>query len=129
VLDPAAQDGARVWLQCKVQDGVPLAVAALRCGGAEAQPLDLILDQYAEFTVQGPSPVHVTGAETIVREAREGISCMQQCLRTTTHSPAASRWALPAIPGVHAQLTNNVVCPYSLPSHVTCFAATASDPR
>ena len=62
VLDPAAEDGARVWLRCKVQDGAPLAVAALRCGGAEAQPLDLILDQYAEFTVQGPAAVHVTGA-------------------------------------------------------------------
>ena len=71
VLDPAAEDGARVWLQCKVQDGVPLAVAALRCGGAEAQPLDLILDQYTEFTVRGPAPVHVTGARTTF-EGREG---------------------------------------------------------
>ena len=62
MLDPAAEDGARVWLRCKVQDGPPLAVAALRCGGAEAQALDLILDQYSEFTVEGPAPIHVTGA-------------------------------------------------------------------
>ena len=64
VLDPAAEDGARVWLRCKVQDGPPLAVAALRCGGSEAQALDLILDQYSEFTVEGPAPVHVTGARS-----------------------------------------------------------------
>ncbi len=44
------------------QDGPSLAVAALRCGGSEAQALDLILDQYSEFSVEGPAPVHVTGA-------------------------------------------------------------------
>ena len=52
----------------QVQDGVPLAVAALRCGGTEAQPLDLILDQYTEFTVQGPSSVHVTGVWVVRTE-------------------------------------------------------------
>ena len=65
VLDPAAEDGARVWLRCKVQDGPALAVAALRCGGSEAQALDLVLDSYSEFSVEGPAPVHVTGAGTV----------------------------------------------------------------
>lgn len=62
VLDPGAKPGARAWLKCKVQEGPELVVAALREGATEAQSLDLVFDQYSEFSVQGTAAVHITGA-------------------------------------------------------------------
>ncbi len=50
-------------------------MAALRCGGSEAQALDLILDQYSEFTVEGPAPVHVTGALSRPQTPRDMLPC------------------------------------------------------
>lgn len=61
VLDPGAKPGARAWLKCKVQEGPELVVAALREGGTEAQSLDLVFDQYSEFSVHGTASVHITG--------------------------------------------------------------------
>lgn len=39
----------------------PLALCALRDGGAENANLDLVFDEYAEFSVAGAAAVHVTG--------------------------------------------------------------------
>ena len=61
VLDPSTKAGARAWLKCKVQDGPEMVVAALREGATEMQSLDLVFDQYTEFSVQGTASVHLTG--------------------------------------------------------------------
>ena len=60
-LGVAASKGARCALHVKVGDGEPLVVCCLREGGTESTGLDLIFDSYAEFSVEGPAAVHLTG--------------------------------------------------------------------
>lgn len=72
VLDPGAKSGARAWLNVKVQEGPELVVAALREGATEAQSLDLVFDQYSEFSVHGTAAVHITGACSPVASTRGG---------------------------------------------------------
>ena len=52
---------ARAALRVKVGDGEPLLLAVLREGGTECLGLDLLFDQYAEFSVEGGAAVHLTG--------------------------------------------------------------------
>jgi FK506-binding nuclear protein len=60
-LAPDAPRGARAVVLLRVGDADPLAVCSLREGAAENCNLDLILDQYTEFSVQGGAAVHLTG--------------------------------------------------------------------
>lgn len=60
-LTPGAEDGTKVYLRCKVQDQQPLVIAVLRAGGAEMMGLDLVYDEYTEFSVHGTATVHLTG--------------------------------------------------------------------
>lgn len=60
-LDPNAKKSAKSVLMLKSNDNGPYAVCSLREGSTESMPLDLILDQYSEFTVEGSCSVHLTG--------------------------------------------------------------------
>jgi FK506-binding nuclear protein len=60
-LAPGAPAAARATVLLRVGDAPPLAVAALRAGGAEGAALDLVLDRYSEFSVAGDAEVHLTG--------------------------------------------------------------------
>jgi len=60
-LDPNAKKSTKSILMLKSNDNGPYAVCSLREGGTESMPLDLILDQYSEFTVEGSCSVHLTG--------------------------------------------------------------------
>ena len=60
-LDPNAKKSAKAVLMLKSNDNGPYAVCSLREGSTESMPLDLILDQYSEFTVEGSCSVHLTG--------------------------------------------------------------------
>lgn len=61
-LAPGAPKNARATLLLRVGESKEaLAVAALREGGTECVSLDLVLDEYTEFTVQGNAQIHLTG--------------------------------------------------------------------
>lgn len=60
-LAPGGSPDSRATLMIRVGNGNPLAVAALREGGTESISLDLVLDQYTEFSVHGDAAVHLTG--------------------------------------------------------------------
>lgn len=61
-LAPGAAKNARATLLLRVGESEEaLAVAALREGGTECVSLDLVLDQYTEFSVQGNAQIHLTG--------------------------------------------------------------------
>lgn len=61
-MAPGASKNAKATLMVRVGDNEePLAVAALREGASESVALDLVLDQYTEFSVIGNATVHLTG--------------------------------------------------------------------
>ncbi len=60
-LGVSAPKAARCALKVKVGDGEPLVVCCLREAGTESLVLDLIFDAYAEFSVEGPASIHLTG--------------------------------------------------------------------
>lgn len=60
-LDPAAADGARCVLRVQMDGGTALVVASLRAGVHESVALDLLLEEYAEFTITGDASVHLIG--------------------------------------------------------------------
>ncbi|PRW20488.1 peptidyl-prolyl cis-trans isomerase FKBP53 [Chlorella sorokiniana] len=61
-LSTKAKPGSKAALKVKVGDeGQPLLVCSLREGATESVPLDLIFDQYTEFSVEGAAPIHLTG--------------------------------------------------------------------
>jgi len=51
----------RATLLVRVSEGAPLAVCALREGACESSSLDLVLDEYTEFSVVGNADIHLTG--------------------------------------------------------------------
>ena len=55
-----AEEGAKSALKIKVHDGPELYVCRLREGRSEFANLDLVLDEYTEFTVEGAT-LHITG--------------------------------------------------------------------
>ncbi|DBA76324.1 hypothetical protein WJX77_009009 [Trebouxia sp. C0004] len=59
-LAPGADVGAKSALKVKVQDGPELYVCRLAEGRSDFANLDLVLDEYAEFTVEGAA-LHITG--------------------------------------------------------------------
>ena len=63
--------GSKSALKVKVQDGPELYVCRLSEGRQDFANLDLVLDEYTEFTVEGAA-LHITGA--ILNDA-----CMSQC--------------------------------------------------
>jgi FK506-binding nuclear protein len=61
-MAPGASKNAKATLMLRVGDNEePLAVAALHEGGSESVALDLVLDQYTEFSVIGNATIHLTG--------------------------------------------------------------------
>ena len=61
-LAPGAPKNARATLLIRVgEQDEPLAVAALREGATESFSLDLVLDEYTEFSVHGNASIHLTG--------------------------------------------------------------------
>ena len=56
-----AGEGAKAALKVKVQDGPELYVCRLQEGRQDFANLDLVLDEYTEFTVEGAA-LHITGA-------------------------------------------------------------------
>lgn len=56
----AAGAGAKSALKVKVQDGPELYVCRLSEGRSDFANLDLVLDEYTEFTVEGAA-LHITG--------------------------------------------------------------------
>ena len=61
-LAPGAPKNARATLMLRVGESEEaFAVAALRESGTECVSLDIVLDQYTEFTVQGNAQIHITG--------------------------------------------------------------------
>ena len=60
LLCPAGA-GAKSALKVKVQDGPELYVCRLSEGRQDFANLDLVLDEYTEFTVEGAA-LHITGA-------------------------------------------------------------------
>ena len=61
-LAPGAPKNARVTLMIRVGEELErLAVASLREGANESAPLDLVLDEYTEFSVHGSATLHLTG--------------------------------------------------------------------
>uniref|UniRef100_A0A6U9R7N6 peptidylprolyl isomerase n=1 Tax=Picocystis salinarum TaxID=88271 RepID=A0A6U9R7N6_9CHLO len=60
-LDPSAADGARCVLRVQMDGGTALLVASLRAGVHESVALDLLLEEYAEFTITGDASVHLIG--------------------------------------------------------------------
>ena len=56
----AAGVGAKSALKVKVQDGPELYVCRLSEGRSDFANLDLVLDEYTEFTVEGAA-LHITG--------------------------------------------------------------------
>jgi FK506-binding nuclear protein len=61
-MAPGASKNAKATLMIRVGDNEePLAVAALKEGATESVALDLVLDQYTEFSVIGNATVHLTG--------------------------------------------------------------------
>jgi FK506-binding nuclear protein len=61
-MAPGASKNAKATLMIRTgENEEPLAVAALREGAAESVALDLVLDQYSEFTVIGNATIHLTG--------------------------------------------------------------------
>jgi len=52
--------GAKSALKVKVQDGPELYVCRLTEGRTDFANLDLVLDEYTEFTVEGAA-LHITG--------------------------------------------------------------------
>ena len=64
--------GSKSALKVKVQDGPELYVCRLSEGRQDFANLDLVLDEYTEFTVEGAA-LHITGA------LRLHDACMSQC--------------------------------------------------
>ncbi|KAL4449050.1 hypothetical protein ABPG77_007767 [Micractinium sp. CCAP 211/92] len=61
-LSTKAKPGTKAALRVRVsEEGEPLLVCVLREGGTESVGLDLIFDQYTEFSVEGGAPIHLTG--------------------------------------------------------------------
>ncbi|KAI3430351.1 hypothetical protein D9Q98_004946 [Chlorella vulgaris] len=61
-LSNKAKPGTKASLKVRVSDeGEQLLVCSLREGGTESIGLDLIFDQYTEFTVEGGAAIHLTG--------------------------------------------------------------------
>ncbi|KAL4422597.1 hypothetical protein ABPG75_008794 [Micractinium tetrahymenae] len=61
-LSTKAKPGTKAALRVRVsEEGEPLLVCVLREGGTESAGLDLIFDQYTEFSVEGGAPIHLTG--------------------------------------------------------------------
>lgn len=60
-LDPGAKKGSKAILMVKSHDDGPYAVCSLREGGTESVSLDLMLEDYSEFSVVGNASVHLTG--------------------------------------------------------------------
>jgi len=61
-MAPGASKNAKATLMLRVGDiEEPLAVAALREGASESVALDLVLDEYTEFSVIGNATIHLTG--------------------------------------------------------------------
>eukprot|EP00889_Picochlorum_renovo_P005457 jgi/Picre1/32487/NNA_007833.t1 len=60
-LDPEAKKGAKAVLLLKSSDEGPYAVCSLREGGTESVSLDLLLEDYSEFSVVGSASIHLTG--------------------------------------------------------------------
>lgn len=60
-LDPEAKKGAKSVLLLKSSDEGPYAVCVLREGGTESVSLDLLLEDYSEFSVVGSASIHLTG--------------------------------------------------------------------
>lgn len=60
-LDASAADGARCVLRVQMDGGTALVVASLRAGVHESVALDLLLEEYAEFTITGDASVHLIG--------------------------------------------------------------------
>jgi FK506-binding nuclear protein len=62
-MAPGASKNAKATLMLRVGDNTtePLAVASLREGATESVALDLVLDEYTEFSVIGNATVHLTG--------------------------------------------------------------------
>ncbi len=59
-----AGTGATSALKVKVQDGPELYVCRLLEGRTDFANLDLVLDEYTEFTVEGAA-LHITGAAAL----------------------------------------------------------------
>lgn len=60
-LDPSAADGAKCVLRVQMDGGTALVVASFRAGVHESVALDLLLEEYAEFTITGDASVHLIG--------------------------------------------------------------------
>lgn len=57
--------GAKSALKVKVQDGPELYVCRLQEGRQDFANLDLVLDEYTEFTVEG-AVLHITGSDNVL---------------------------------------------------------------
>ena len=60
-LDPGAKKGSKAVLMLKSADDGPYAICSLREGGVESVNLDLLLEDYSEFSIVGNASIHLTG--------------------------------------------------------------------
>lgn len=60
-LDPGASKGSKSVLMLKSGDDGPYAICSLREGGNESVSLDLLVEDYSEFSVIGTAAIHLTG--------------------------------------------------------------------
>lgn len=60
--------GVKSALKVKVQDGPELYVCRLQEGRQDFANLDLVLDEYTEFTVEGAA-LHITGSDKVLHHA------------------------------------------------------------
>lgn len=88
-LPCCAGAGSKSALKVKVQDGPELYVCRLSEGRQDFANLDLVLDEYTEFTVEGAA-LHITGAP-----AWRMYVAMHTMWRAAFVSPPAG-WLLPS---------------------------------
>ena len=60
-LDPGAKKGSKAVLMLKSADDGPYAICSLREGSVESVNLDLLLEDYSEFSIVGNASIHLTG--------------------------------------------------------------------
>ncbi len=60
-LDPGAKKGSKGVLMLKSGDDGPYAICSLREGGTESVNLDLLVEDYTEFSIVGNAGIHLTG--------------------------------------------------------------------
>lgn len=60
-LDPGAKKGSKAVLMLKSGDDGPYAICSLREGITESVNLDLLVEDYSEFSIVGSAGIHLTG--------------------------------------------------------------------